>query len=94
MWGLEQMGIWGNGHFGTDEHWGRWALGKNEQIGVNRYLGHWKHWGTGTNRHLGKWTLQSKWAFWTDGRWGKWGQMGTRKNDINNWLKTQERIPQ
>ena len=35
MWGLGQMSIWGNGHlganghFGTDELWGKWALGAN-----------------------------------------------------------------
>ena len=29
MWGLEQMSVWENRHFGTDEHWGKWALGEN-----------------------------------------------------------------
>ena len=43
MWGLEQMSIWGNGHFGA-----------------NGYFG-------------------------TDEHWGRWVQMGTRKNDINSW---------
>ena len=33
MWGLGQMDIWMNehfevkGHFGTNEHWGKWAFG-------------------------------------------------------------------
>ena len=79
------MNIWGNGHlganghFGTDELWSKWALGANGQFGANRYLGHWGHVGTRTNRHL------KKRALWTDGRWGKWEQMGIRKNDINKW---------
>ena len=36
---LEQMDVWGNGHFGanghfgTDEHWGKWALGANGHLG-------------------------------------------------------------
>ena len=29
MWGLGQMSVWENRHFGTDEHWGKWALGEN-----------------------------------------------------------------
>ena len=35
MWGLGQMNVWeiehveANGHFGNDEHWGKWALGAN-----------------------------------------------------------------
>ena len=39
MWGLGQMSIWGNGHFGAnghfgiDEHWGKWALGANAHLG-------------------------------------------------------------
>ena len=29
MWGLEQISVWENRHFGIDEHWGKWALGEN-----------------------------------------------------------------
>ena len=43
------MGIYeANGHFETDGHWGKWALGAN---------GHWEEMGTRKNEH------QSKWAF-------------------------------
>ena len=39
MWGLGQMDVWkiehagANGHFGTDEHWGKWALRANAYLG-------------------------------------------------------------
>ena len=29
MWGLEQMSVWENRHFGIDEHWGKMSTKKN-----------------------------------------------------------------
>ena len=74
------MDIWGNGHFGTDEHWGKWALGANGHLGGM---------GTSKNEHQSKWALGANGHcganghFGTDGHWGKWalGEMGTRKNE-------------
>ena len=60
MWGLGQMDIWGKGHFGakgrcgTNEHWGKWALGAN---------GHLRQMGTRKNLHQGKWAMGAN-GYW------------------------------
>ena len=56
------MGIWGNEHFGTDELWGKWALGANGQFGT---LGAWVDWNKYT---FGKMGTLDRWAL---------GQVGT-----------------
>ena len=82
------MGILGNGHlranghFGIDELWGKWALGKNRQFGANRYFEHWGHGGTGTNRHLGQMGTLHRWAL---GQVGTNGHQKKRHKQVGTW---------